>query len=269
MATEAPESGSAEAVPSLPEKIGPADLERLNEALGALFGELSFSRRFPPGKAHGRLSTVAALDAVWTFLMRFEPILAETLHVPLLHLHGALLALNENNVEPLLKPTAAPPGGRAPDTPARQQLIGSASGAVARLHWTGMARAATHKAVADILNKLGVRPGRDSARITARTVRGWCERVAADVGGHSIAATNANMMLTPKWQSKIKALPPTARRQFVLDALAHAVRNLANGGAAPAEKPSNPPLSRAAHAALRRKVCSGQSPAVATRHPSR
>src|SRR5207237_583597 len=106
------------------------------------------------------------------FLMRFERVLAETLHGPLLNLNGALLALNQNNVEPLLKPTVAQAGGRAPDSPAREQLIGFTAGAVGRLQWTGMPRAAAHKVVADILNKLGVRPGRGSGPITARTVRG-------------------------------------------------------------------------------------------------
>jgi len=71
-------------------------------------------------------------------------------------------------------------------------------------------------------------------------VRGWCERVAADVGGHSIAATNANMMLTDKWQSKINAVSQTTGRKFVLDALTHVVRNFINGGDASVEKPFNP-----------------------------
>jgi hypothetical protein len=40
MATEAPESESADAAPCLPEKIAPADLEALNQGLEELFGEL-------------------------------------------------------------------------------------------------------------------------------------------------------------------------------------------------------------------------------------
>jgi hypothetical protein len=43
MATEAPQPGPAEDAPGLPEKIGPADLEALNQALAALFQELRFA----------------------------------------------------------------------------------------------------------------------------------------------------------------------------------------------------------------------------------
>ena len=44
MATEPPESEPAEIALSLPEEIGPADLDALNEALAALFDKLRFAR---------------------------------------------------------------------------------------------------------------------------------------------------------------------------------------------------------------------------------
>ena len=68
MAAEVPESELADAAPSLPEKIGPADLEALNQALGALFVELRFAHGLPPGETHGRLGAVVTLRAAWGFL---------------------------------------------------------------------------------------------------------------------------------------------------------------------------------------------------------
>jgi hypothetical protein len=44
------------------------------------------------------------------------------LHVPLMTLHSALLALNENNIEPVLKPRKRT--GRATSSPRRYALIG-------------------------------------------------------------------------------------------------------------------------------------------------
>lgn len=237
MATEPPEPKPAERVPSLPEQIGPTDVAAVNEALAALFGELRSAQSLPPSETHERLAAVVALGAVWRFLVQFESALAEGLHLPLLSLHGSLQALNENNVAPLLKPTPAPDGGRAPDSPERQALIGFAAGAVGWLKWTGLSRDAAHKAVADALHKLGIRPGRGSGRLKARTVRGWCERVAADVGGQSIAKIQADAMLTAKWQAKIKAPQQQQARKFVLNALTAHVQRLT----AAAQKPANPP----------------------------
>lgn len=96
MAADLPQPDSAEAAPSLPENIAPTDLEALNQALTALFEDLRFAQNLPRGNSHGRLSAAAALSAAWRFLIRFEPVLAESLHVPLMSLHSALLALNEN-----------------------------------------------------------------------------------------------------------------------------------------------------------------------------
>jgi hypothetical protein len=172
-------------------------------------------------------------------MMRFSEILAEGLHIPLLNLHGALLALNHNSVEPLLKPT--PSVGRAPESEPRQALIGFAVGTVGRLRWTGLSNPAAYKAVADTLQKMGVNPSRGSGRVTGRTVRNWCETVSADVGGRTIAAMNANLMLSPKWQAVIKAQPPEKARKFTLGSLTVAVRKLSSN--ATAEKnPSKPPV---------------------------
>ena len=55
--------------------------------------------------------------------------------MPLLNLSSALLALNENNIEPILKPTKQT--GRAASSARRYALIGIAVGAAMRLEWTG------------------------------------------------------------------------------------------------------------------------------------
>jgi hypothetical protein len=55
---------------------------------------LRFAQNIPRGSSDGRLSAAVALSAAWRFLIRLEPVLVESLHVPLMNLHSALLALN-------------------------------------------------------------------------------------------------------------------------------------------------------------------------------
>lgn len=242
MATEAPQSEPAEAAPSLPEKIGPADVEALNQALAELFGKLRFARTHPPGETHGRLGAVVALSASWRFLMRFDRVLAESLHVPLMNLHGALLALNENNVEPILKPIKHT--GRATSSPRRYVLIGIAVGATQQLEWTGLSPADANKAVATKLNALNIKPTRGKNGITADTLRRWREQVnaaqplrrslpqllqselSAEDWGWVNAARNAESTLTEKWREKIAALAPADARRFVLLALENSVSKM-------------------------------------------
>jgi hypothetical protein len=241
VADESQDPNSTDDTPDLPENIAPADLEALNRAVSALFQELRLARSLLPGETHGRLGAVVALGATWRFLMRFEPVLSEGLQVSLVNLHGALLALNANDVMPLLRPTATPVGGRAPDSPERQRVVGCAAGAVERLRWTGMARDAAHRSVAETLHKIGIGSSRGSGRITARTVRGWCERVAADVCRNSIAALNAQSLVSDKWRERITAHPPADSRKYILRSLESDIRQFGDSGRAAAKKPSNDP----------------------------
>jgi hypothetical protein len=222
----------------LPAVIGDADLERLNRALAEMFDALTQAARLRHTSNY-RAAAIMALRAAWTFIARFEVGLGQNLHASLIELSSALIALNDNNVEPLLQPTPAMAGGRAPDSPARQALIGFAAGAVGRLRWTGLHRAEAHKLVADALRKVGVRPSRGSGRVTERTVREWCERATADYGGRSTAAMNAASMLTKEWEAKIKVLPPPDARKFVLDALIRNVLELMPTQSQ--QKPTKPP----------------------------
>ena len=252
MATEAPESESAEDASSLPEKIGPADLEALNQALAALFGELRFAHTVSPSEKHRRLGAVVALRAAWGFLMRFEPVLAEGLHVPLMNLHSGLLALDENNVEPILKPTKRT--GRAASSPRRYALIGIAVGAAQRLEWTGLSAVDANKAVARKLNGLGVKPTRGKNGVTADTLRRWRDHInatqpllrslpqvlqselSAEDLGWIIAGVNADSMMTEKSRAQIAGLAAADARRFVLLAFEKSIPEMM--GADPPKPPS-------------------------------
>jgi len=242
MAPEAHNPDPAEATPDLPDKIAPADLEALNHALAGLFQELRFARSLPPGETHGRLSAAVALGAAWRFLTRFEPVLTETLHVPLMSLHSALLALNENNNEPILRPRK--PTGRAASSPRRYALIGIAVGAARRLEWTGQAPMKANRAIATKLNALGIKPTRGKGGVTADTLRRWRERInatqpllrslpqmlqselsAEDLGWIS-ASQNAESMLTDEWRKKIAALVAADARRFVLLSLEKSISGM-------------------------------------------
>jgi hypothetical protein len=246
MAAEVPETKAAEAVPSLPEKIERANLEALNKALAALFDGLRFASNLAPGEARGRQGAVVALRAAWKFLMQFESVRAETLHVPLLTLSSALLALNENNIEPILMPRKR--SGRAASSPRRYALIGIAVGAAQRLEWVGLSPADANKAVTTKLNNLGIKPTRGKNGVTADTLRRWREQISVvrpllppqsqleprNIGAEDIgwinAATNADNMLTEEWRGKIAALPPTDARRFILSALKESIQQMGLSG---------------------------------------
>ncbi len=254
MAAEAHNRDPAEARPDLPEKIGPADLEALNQALAELFQELRSVRNLAPGETQGRLSAVVALGAAWRFLTRFEPVLAETLHVPLMSLHSALIALNENNVEPILKPIKRT--GRATSSPRRYVLIGLAVGAAQRLEWTGLSPMDANKAVAGKLNALGIKPTRGKNNVNANTLCRWREQIngtrpllrslpqmpqlglSAEAGGWITAALNVDDMLTEKWRARITAHATADARRFVLFALENAISEMMLADQIPAKPPS-------------------------------
>jgi hypothetical protein len=217
-----------------------------------LFVELRFARGLPPGETHGRLGAVVALRAAWDFLMRFEMALTESLHVPLMSLHSALLALNENNIEPILKPIKRT--GRATSSPRRYALIGITVGATQRLEWTGLSPEDANKAVAAKLTALGIKPTRGKKGVTADTLRRWREQIsttqpllrslpqalqselsAEDLGWIN-AAVNANSMMTDKSRPQIAALAAADARRFVLLALEKSISEMTL--ADPAKPPS-------------------------------
>jgi len=252
-----PDSGLSEA-------LGAEDLAIFNEVLAALFSDLrDASTLYRDKKISDRAATVIALGAAYRFLMCFRPALDEQLHLPLLNLSSALMALNDNYVAPLLRPTRTPIGGRAPDPPKRQALIGLAVGTVGRLVWTGMPVREACKVVAAELVRLGIGLARGTGTIKDRTVKGWCDRVSADrpairailTGGAkavteadpgdvaaSAAVINADEMLTPKWRSLIERQPRKEARAFVLSCLKANITNMwLDRLLIPPTKSANPP----------------------------
>jgi hypothetical protein len=178
--------------------------------------------------------------------MQFESVRAETLHVPLLNLSSALVALNENNIDPILEPTKR--SGRAPSSPKRYALIGIAVGTAQRLEWVGLSPADANKAVAAKLKNLGIQPSRGKNGVTADTLRRWREQInvvrpllrsrsqleprhvrTEDIGWIN-AATNADDMVTEEWRGKIAALTRADARRFILSAPEENIRKLALSG---------------------------------------
>jgi hypothetical protein len=251
---------------ALPERLRSSDLESVNQALAELFESLRCASRLYAEKDFSdRPATLVALNASWRFIMRFQSAIDEGLHLPMLNLSSALLALNNNVVAPILKPTTTPKGGRAVDPPDRQVLIGIAVGTVDRLRLTRMPVLEARITVAAELAKLGFMPARGGGRITARTVGQWCERVSASrpvirsilAGGPEAlakaepsdmaqfaAVQNADEMLSSKWQSLIECKPRVEARAFILNSLRRAIRTrMAGNTRVPGfgGKPVNPP----------------------------
>jgi hypothetical protein len=208
---------------SLPEAVAEGDLDTLNSGLRFLFADLrSAQRLYHEEGDNGRAGTSAALGAVWRFVVLFKVPLAETLHVPILNLHSSLQGLENNLVEPILKPV--PRLGRAPSSDARAALKGCVAGTVERISRTGLSRQDANLAVAEQLRELGVRPERGLGDVTDDTVRHWCDEVATDVGRHGTAANVYDSMFTPAEVDRFSALPLDQARSRALGSLADFVQ---------------------------------------------
>ena len=83
------------------------------------------------------------------------------LHMPLLKLQDALAALENNAVEPIIKPV--PRKGRSVSSDARASLKGHVAGAVQRLCQAGLDQPEARRQVAKALVKLGIKPERGPA----------------------------------------------------------------------------------------------------------
>ena len=177
---------------------------------------------------------------------------SESLHVPLMSLHGALLALDGNNTEPILKPTKRT--GRATSSPRRQALIGIAVGAARQREWTGLSREDANIEVAAKLIALGIKPTRGKGDVTANTMRRWREKIdetrpllrslsqlepsdiSAEDMGWIIAATNVDEMLTEEERRKVTALAPAEAQRHILSSLEVSIHQMML--ADPAKPPS-------------------------------
>jgi hypothetical protein len=203
----------------LPDYIGPDDLSRLNEALQLLFGELrEAAELYRSAENGGRDGARRAVGAVAKFLTSFQAVKEEKLQAPLLLLVNALIALDNNLVEPMVKPRSR--RGRAPATLARQTVKAAAAYVVRRFQDFGCNRTAACQDVAKQLRELRIKPDRGSGQITARTVREWCDAINADIGRSDFAGWMFDRFIA---NSPYMA-PRKEARQVLFDWLGYCVR---------------------------------------------
>src|SRR5262249_4842386 len=170
---------------------------------------------------NGRSGAAVTLGAAWRFIVLFDRPHAERLHFPLLRLQDALSALENNQVEAIIKPVARI--GRATSSSGRAALMGVAAGAGQRLCDAGIGRAEAVSKVAKARTKVGVRPERGRGPVTATTVRHWCNKVAEDVSRAGAAATVYDSMFTAEETARFAALQKD-RQAFALKSLVEFVR---------------------------------------------
>ena len=174
-----------------------------------------------------------SLLAVSAFLSLFGPVKQEGLSAPLAALESALWALDEGVVEPILKPARRARGGRARSSVLRQELKGAAVYVAHRLHSLGLEQKEALAIVAAELRRIGVKPDRGSGEITPRTIRGWCDEVAADVGRDGTAAQRCYLLLSHPEDRTLDDMPPEAAKSWLRSRLRFFVTAI--GG-----KPANP-----------------------------
>jgi hypothetical protein len=214
----------------LPEAVTLADLTILNEALTSLFARLrEASTLYRDVPDDGRWGTIVTLRAMAEFLLRFQPIIADELYLPLFNLASALVSLEFNNVAPILR--RIPRSGRAPDSVVRQVMVGTAVGAVKQLQFIGIDAAAARKAVAATLVKQGIKPTRGKGQISIRTIREWCERVDADTAAQMPTTKEAARMMSEKWQRRLASIPQPEAREEVLRNFSESIRRAESAGA--------------------------------------
>jgi hypothetical protein len=209
-------------VGSLPARIKPSNLPSLNEALAYLFHELGKASELhqTDGNA-GREGTIHSVETLLKFLSLFAPVISSRLHAPLAVLFDALMSLDDGKVLPLLKPTNK--NGRTRASALRGSLIGAAAFTVRRLTETGMLAPTAHEAVAHKLKGIGVTPARGRGRLTARTVRGWCQEVRTDIGRHGESAQTYDELIAV---DDTNGLPPQQSRTVLLNRLAEAAKKV-------------------------------------------
>jgi hypothetical protein len=147
-----------------------------------------------------REAAIHALECVLKFLEKSSKVQSYGLHAPLVALFDALMSLDDGEVRPILKKALRTGRGRA--SALRDSIKGAAAFTVKALHATGLPMPAAYKQVARLLQKAGVTAERGRYQgITVRTVRGWCEDVAADVSRQGEAAQTFDLL-----QKEVQAL---------------------------------------------------------------
>jgi hypothetical protein len=210
---------------ALPDTIGEADLPKLNLALAALFRRLQEARaQFDAEGDDGRLGACNALGGLWQFITRFRTPYMQSLQLPILRLQDALANLEQNRVEPILRPVQRT--GRAPSSGTYASLKGQAVATVDLLLRTGLDRRDARRVVANELTKLGVRPERGSGTVTATTLRNWRDEILSDVGRRKAPAVTYDMVLAPSELAKFANMPNEQARRRALGLLTHWVKSV-------------------------------------------
>jgi hypothetical protein len=194
------------------------DIIALNAAFDFLYGGLRDAKKlFEAGDKAGREGAIHALEILLKFLSRFQPVLDEGLNAPLTALFSGLLSLDDGTALPLLKPV--PVRGRSRVSGIRDSLKGAAAFTATRLRATGRSAPDAFADIARVFRKARVIAARGRyPEITTRTVRGWCEEVAADIGRRGEAAKTFDLMEN---ECVLTAgADAAAERRFYLDKLA-------------------------------------------------
>jgi hypothetical protein len=196
-------------------------IEAANEAFDFLYSGLREAKqRFETGSDAGRDGVIHALETIVKFLGLYEPVLAGGLHAPPAMLLDALMNLDDGVVHQMLRKVKHSGRGRA--SAGRESFKGMVAFSVDGLCASGMIFKDAHESVARVLREEGVTPSRGSGEVDERTVRGWCEDVAADVGRHGEAAQTFDL-LQKELEAETSAAPEIIRRRL-LDRLAHVAR---------------------------------------------
>jgi hypothetical protein len=157
---------------------------------------------------------------------------------PLIALYDALLQLDDGETLPVLQKVRH--SGRARASAGRESLKGIVAFTVDRLCALGTSPSEAHETVARVLTSefvtpargKFVTPARGSSLMTARTVRLWCEDVAADVGRHREAGQAFDFLQTVS-AARCELNPS---KELLLERLVQLVRRTRSG-----ELPPNPP----------------------------
>jgi hypothetical protein len=201
-------------------------IEATNDAFNFLYDGLREAKlRFETGNDGGRDGVVHALETMLKFLYLYEPVQSGGLQAPLAMLFNALMNLDDGAVHPMLQ--KVPRRGRTRASAGRESLIGTVAFTVDALCDTGKPLDDAREIVARELRRAGVRPDRGGGEFTSRTVRAWCERVAADVGGHG----EAKQMFESLKREFVPAenVESERIRHVLLDALRHLIGGTREG----------------------------------------
>jgi hypothetical protein len=186
----------------------------IKSGIGILIAGLREANRlFEEGKDAGRKGVIAAVSAVIEFILPFQRMTRDNWLAPLTSLQSALLNLDDGEALPLLRPVRRPVGGRSLASAARESAKAMVAGTMHRLCETGLDTKEACEGVAKVCREAGFKPGRKGAKdsrgqepeVTARTVRGWWEKIAEDVGRHSQAAQLFDH-LKQSWSAKAQAV---------------------------------------------------------------